>query len=331
MKNRIPFLDISRGIAILMVVIYHVSTISFITNWFGQFQLFVFFLISGCLFRNQTIKEFALSKTKHVLVPYFIWGIITLVYFCLIENRFRHLDLSWQQCLIGLVTGIEHFLDFNSPLWFVFCFIAVCVIYYFLNKILYLTFSFNKHSFWIVNILKISIILLWLVLFTVFKVKIQVCSFHKVPSFMIAYFVGDFLTKTNIISKIKIINKWIKLPISIFLIVSSAFCSLLPALNILTIVFGVFGVVLFSMIFDEIFVIEIIGKASFLIMFIHGPIYRVLTYLLSLMLNNNQEELRKNIFFIIFISLISVALCLIINQIIILVKKRIFLKAKPSV
>ena len=61
-SERKYYLDIMRGIATVFVVLFHVTSNKFVSSWLGTFQLYIFFFVSGCLFRNQSADRYIRSK-----------------------------------------------------------------------------------------------------------------------------------------------------------------------------------------------------------------------------------------------------------------------------
>lgn len=186
--NRKRYLDIARGLAILMVVFYHITTNRFITSWFGLFQLYIFFFISGYLFRDCELGEYISRKMKSVVLPYLLWGGITLLYYILIEYRFRDIQITLVEGIIGLFTGQQKLLDFNTPLWFVPCFIVVSLSYFLINK--FAVFVSGKLKMNFSYILTGFLIAAIYCVFTMCEIKTELFSIYKVPTFLVAYFIG---------------------------------------------------------------------------------------------------------------------------------------------
>ena len=68
MNNRIEFLDISKGIGIILVVLGHsLNTIDLPGRWIYSFHMPFFFYISGVLLSGSTTTHFISKKFKQII------------------------------------------------------------------------------------------------------------------------------------------------------------------------------------------------------------------------------------------------------------------------
>lgn len=321
-QNRKHYLDIARGIAILFVVMFHVSSNKFICSWFGTFQLFIFFFVSGCLFRNSELKSFLKNKLHHLVIPYFAWGGVTLTYYLLIENRFRQLGLTAKDCLIGLLSGIQSKVDFNTPLWFVPCFLLSSLIYLLLYKALNKLYKKYNSKTAIVYTTMFLLFFICIIAVQICDIHWQIFSIYRVPGFLMAYLCGDIFGRifTN---KLEQRYKWQLVIMGIGLLVFSGVLHNSVHIGVISIATGVMGTMLMSVGIRQFSVLESVGKTSFTIMCIHGPIYRVLAFIAEKVTGQSSEILRKDIFFSICISVVAILICLMGNGIVSTCKKKI--------
>ena len=105
--KRQSYLNILKGIGIFLVAFAHIFSNNISFNWIYSFHMPLFFFAAGWL--------------------YFFFGSLTLLYWQIIERRFRDSDLNFVQSLFGLVSGQYDYLDFNVHLWFLPCFFTVVV------------------------------------------------------------------------------------------------------------------------------------------------------------------------------------------------------------
>ena len=117
--KRLEYLDMVKGLAIILVVLGHIEYISHpLRVWISSFHMPVFFIVSGMLIRyknedQKPISELLRKKARQILIPYF-W--FSLLYFVIdIFNVYFHkiTPLTFVKDLIESLTfyGV-------SVLWF---------------------------------------------------------------------------------------------------------------------------------------------------------------------------------------------------------------------
>lgn len=96
MEKRNDFLDLLRGVAILIVVLGHAIQANYISGRFLSiiwervilaFQMPLFFAVSGYVlgfsFPNSKPQKFLLSKVYRLLIPYIAWATIHYMFLCI--------------------------------------------------------------------------------------------------------------------------------------------------------------------------------------------------------------------------------------------------------
>ena len=81
MKERNICFDISKGIAITLMVLGHSSLPRFISDWIYSFHMPFFYFISGVLTKWDDTKtnNFIKHKYKSLMVPFFFYTLINLL------------------------------------------------------------------------------------------------------------------------------------------------------------------------------------------------------------------------------------------------------------
>lgn len=113
--NRVTYLDIAKGFAILAVISGHCG-LGKIGTFLYTFHLPLFFIISGYCFKFQNdFKVFIKSKVKNYLVPYFCCSIILAVY-----GFITHGLKSGEWIIIYLIDRLLSFIiqRRHTTLWF---------------------------------------------------------------------------------------------------------------------------------------------------------------------------------------------------------------------
>ena len=80
--ERVVWIDVARGIGILLVMLGHLIPISYFKVWIYSFHIPLFFFISGLVFRYDakvSFHDFIVKKAKGLLVPYISFAIILLI------------------------------------------------------------------------------------------------------------------------------------------------------------------------------------------------------------------------------------------------------------
>lgn len=115
-EKREPWIDVLKGIGVILVVIGHISLDNGISNWIYTFHMPMFFALSGYLWsrsaKNTGIKEFLLKRIKTILWPFILFRILLVVYWIVVESHFRSLDLGpiWFLIVLFVVEIVAFFL-----------------------------------------------------------------------------------------------------------------------------------------------------------------------------------------------------------------------------
>lgn len=129
--ERIQYIDIARGLGIFFVVLGHNlenEMLSF--KLIYSFHVPLFFFLSGLCFnpnKYKTIKEIATDKSKKLLYPYFGFGFISMVIYCIFKDD----NIVALKCLLFANRYQMMEAPFNVPMWYLPCLYSVIIIFYF--------------------------------------------------------------------------------------------------------------------------------------------------------------------------------------------------------
>lgn len=137
--DRLKWIDCMKAFSIMAVVLNHTHIIPEVKAYVYLVCLPSFFFISGIFSNPQlSLKSFFLHKTKRLLLPYWIWGVLTWLLWLFIGRKYgSDIDAtsSWWFPLKGLILGKSEMIIQNSPLWFLCCLMNVEWIYYAIHQI----------------------------------------------------------------------------------------------------------------------------------------------------------------------------------------------------
>ena len=157
-KQRIEYIDIAKGICIILVVYAHIDTTILdykIGIFFDSFRMPLYFFLSGLFFKQYSgIFEFTIKKINNLIVPLFfffifsylfdfIWAAINTLHGNNMLNNFKW--QFWDPIRFG--GGGSH----NPPLWFLTCLFEINIIYYILHK--FLNFTLLNISIIIISVI----------------------------------------------------------------------------------------------------------------------------------------------------------------------------------
>ena len=89
----------------------------------------LFFLAAGWVYKEKSVLIDIKRRIQTIVVPYFSFGLLVLLYWQVIERRFRNSDMSFMDSLLGLFSGCYDNLDFNVHLWFLPCFFVTVALF----------------------------------------------------------------------------------------------------------------------------------------------------------------------------------------------------------
>lgn len=128
--TRIAWLDIAKGLGVLLVVIGHFwynCLFPIVNQMIYSFHVPMFFILSGFVFKKGNLRfgSFAVSKSKRLLLPTFIYLLLDVLLFLYIGTPY-----------ITVLKGyffFEGICLYNAPCWYFFTLFQLLVIGYFLH------------------------------------------------------------------------------------------------------------------------------------------------------------------------------------------------------
>lgn len=317
--SRLSWLDIMKGIGIILVVVGHISSNKIIFNWLYSFHMPLFFFAAGWVYKKKQFLIDIKRRIQTIVIPYFSFGLVVLIYWQLIERKFRYSNMSFTKALLGLLSGEYNYLDFNVHLWFLPCFFLTVILF---NVIVNIT---NKKIAYIISAV-MSLI------FIAVPLPEMLWGLDRVFMYIAFYAIGDYISDDMIY--IYNFNKSIQIFIAFFMMVVNFILSYFSlTTGIMWFVAGSIGVggamIVYNLINKNKF-LEYLGQISLLILCIHGPIYRVVVKIMSILINVNTDIIRQNFLMTIIVVIITLSICSIAYKIIIYIAPWMLGKRKNS-
>lgn len=148
--KRIEAIDIAKGICIFAIVLAHIWRAGY-ERWFvSSFNVPVFFVLSGLTYCfKDDIKGNFIKRFKHLLIPYYVWALISIVIFKLMfsftRNTFSSVETTSEIVpnILSMLYGNSRndMMKWNTPLWFLPCMFVTLTLVDVFEKLI-----FNKNK-----------------------------------------------------------------------------------------------------------------------------------------------------------------------------------------
>lgn len=128
--NRLPWLDVSRGIVFLMVIYSHLEYCDpCIMRFFSPVFLTTFFFVSGYLFKSGfTFWKVFEQRTRTLLVPFLILGFSLILLSHIVTTK--DVTLTWTDSIKGLLFQNGQ----NELLWFIAALYLYSLVFYWIER-----------------------------------------------------------------------------------------------------------------------------------------------------------------------------------------------------
>lgn len=118
-KQRIEFIDLAKGICILLVVAMHlIPEFESEYQFLGCLRMPLYFCLSGLFYKNYgSARNFFIKKTNRILIPFLIWYLISYSIYYI----GRLIASSGREATYHIADVVFQNDIFNLPLWFLLC------------------------------------------------------------------------------------------------------------------------------------------------------------------------------------------------------------------
>ena len=131
MQNRIEFIDLAKGVCILLVVIVHCGLPLTIPGCLNL-RIPLYFILSGIFFKTYNgLCDFILKKTNKLLVPFLFFYLIAYIAYYIVNMVAPGLIKSDASDIFDVFTQRQYF---NGPIWFLICLFWSNIYFYLIQK-----------------------------------------------------------------------------------------------------------------------------------------------------------------------------------------------------
>lgn len=131
--QRVYEYDLLKGIGILLVLWGHTMAPAIVHNTIYAFHMPLFFFVSGCLFKQDTMINIVKYKARRLLIPWFVFVLILSLILGLIEYFKCHsiqgvMQFYSNDFRMGIY-GDRNSKCMYGTIWFLVCLFEVMIIY----------------------------------------------------------------------------------------------------------------------------------------------------------------------------------------------------------
>jgi fucose 4-O-acetylase-like acetyltransferase len=282
---RFKALDVAKGIGIILVIIGHLDTSEMLHKWIYSFHMPFFFFLSGFLNKDkEDFKEVAISKVKRLIVPYFFFGILSIIVMLTFKLPLKNpINKEHLDDILRIFYLKGNPIPMNKVIWFLIVLFWMEMLNFLLSKKISATAQF-------ISSIVASVIVYYC--FLLFKFRLPF-GLDIVPFALIFFMLGRLVKQKIDISQItKTSNLWLlTFPIAtIFLMLNFKFnLDLLqltfknPLLLVLTSFSGIYLLLLISFLISQNGILEYLGTNSIVILGTHIIIINLMKLVTSKM------------------------------------------------
>lgn len=285
MKQRIEYIDLAKGICILLVVFLHCTSdgggFPLLEKKLCTFRMPLYFILSGLFFKEYGgTLNFIIKKTNKLLIPFLTFYFFIGILMSCTYDVYLHNDSHLKDPSYYFSFYYEHFNNMPNAIWFLLCLFVV-------NLIFYIIFHISqKYSIMSIIICVVSLMFGSIGYFLgASHINLPMwldTSFTVIPFFCFGYMLKH---KTNFLypNKADRYSLWIFilcLCIVFFLgdkvsYIDNSFHIAFPSVYICGIA-GSIAVLIIAKVIKYIPIISYLGRYSIIVLIVHHPIIKIL-------------------------------------------------------
>ena len=315
--ERIRWIDILKALGLILVMIFHIHDTWFLNDYLRCFFISIFFFAGGCVYRERDILQDLKHRARTLVVPYFIFGALILIYWIVLERRFRPSASTPGQAFAGLLLGEFKLLDFHSHLWFLPCYFATSVLYNALRVI-----TGKKGA--AIAVLILSLLYAFGPLLG-FRLPDLPWGLDRVCQYILYFELGSVLREREDLLSDRKPSPLLCIPLGLAaLALGYCLCSAVGETGFMWFVCGLLGTAgcaLLSFAFDRAEPIarpaSRIAMTAIVTLCVHGPVYRILIRLLSIAMKTDTASVRASFLLCCLVLVATLLICMLLYRLIV--------------
>ncbi len=133
LKKRIEFIDLAKGICIILVVISHCHIN---IPYLQYIRMPLYFVLSGLFFKEYAgFWDFTIRKTNKILIPFLFFYLVGFLAYYVLYQIAPDIRINSVVERFYILDPIYSRLCVNSPLWFLLSLFTINILFYIINKI----------------------------------------------------------------------------------------------------------------------------------------------------------------------------------------------------
>jgi acyltransferase len=139
-KERLSWIDVAKGIGILLVIYGHALNAQSLRYIIYSFHMPLFFLLSGLVFRHidhEKFTHFLKKDFANIILPYVFFACATMIVWLFTMNPEDRTQFQILKQLAGIVfaSGTGGFLTYNVALWFLPCLFVTKIFFWWITSL----------------------------------------------------------------------------------------------------------------------------------------------------------------------------------------------------
>lgn len=213
--------------------------------------------------------------------------------------------MSFMDSLFGLFSGCYDNLELNIHLWFLPCFFVTVILFNILVNL-----GGRRMAYLVSALMSLA--------FIVVPMHGLIWGIDRVFKYIGFYAVGVFIAGKSV----KAVKKKVEAGIVAIVLLALSFSLSCYHLTMgimwfVTALIGVAAVILISQLINENRILQYFGRISLIILCIHGPVYRIVVKIVSILLNVGTDAVRENFLLAMVVVVITMAICSTAHEVVV--------------